>query len=50
MRETEREHTCEHMGGERQKERGREKIPRRLCALSRELNKGLNPMNNEIMT
>ena len=35
---------------ERDRERGREIIPRRFCALSIEPDTGLNLMNHEIMT
>ena len=34
----------------RGRDRGRERIPRRLCAVSTEPNVGLDPRNHEIMT
>ena len=36
--------------GEGQRERGRERIPSSLCAVSTESDMGLYPMNPEIMT
>ena len=37
-------------GRERERERGRESIPSRLCAVSAESDVGLKPTNCEIMT
>ena len=37
-------------GGGAERERGRERIPARLCAVSAEPDGGLNPRNHEIMT
>ena len=36
--------------GEGQRERRREKVPRRLCAVSPDPDVGLNPTNCDIMT
>ena len=36
--------------GEEQRERGREKIPSRLCTVSREPDVGLEPVKHEITT
>ena len=47
-REREREKTC--MSGRRGRERGRDRIPSRLCIVSTEPNSGLNFTICEIMT
>ena len=49
-REKERERERTTMRGGTQRERGRERIPSRLHAVSTEPNTGLDPMNHEIMT
>ena len=48
----EREHKSKQvsMCRERGRQRGRERIPSRLCAVSMEPNSGLDPMNLEIVT
>ena len=38
------------VGGERERERGRERIPSRFCPVSTEPDVGLDSMNREIMT
>ena len=47
-RERAREHACVSREGQRERERDR--IPSRLCAVSAEPDMGLDPTNHEIMT
>ena len=46
----ERERTHVHTSKGRGGERGRERIPNRLCSVSVEPDMGLGPMNHEVMT
>ena len=47
--EREREQTCRSRGGT-ERERGRQRIPSRFYTVSVEPDKGLDPMNHEIMS